>query len=278
MYKGFDVSISEIQKGDFSSKKEYISILEKQKEKIKDSIDKFYFNNGSIDADKLKESWFPFLDNMHVFISHSHQDLPLAEDIACWLYENFKLNSFLDSHVWGYANDLLKALDDKYALSEDKLTYNYSIRNYTTSNVHMMLSSSLCSMIDACECLFFINTNNSISNIDVVGEASDDRTPSPWIMLELMTSSIIRKKEEIERERCIMEGVVITKSEMAMDAALPKFHHKAPLNHLHKLGRDELHYWHILNLCNPMLGKPKPTGFHALSELYNAYGDDKIKL
>jgi hypothetical protein len=44
-------------------------------------------------------------------------------------------------------------------------------------------------MIDECECIFFLNTENSITCNDVF-----TKTSSPWIYNELMTMQYIRKK------------------------------------------------------------------------------------
>lgn len=41
-------------------------------------------------------------------------------------------------------------------------TYDYNLRNYTTSHVHMMLATALTEMIDNTECIMFYNTPNSV--------------------------------------------------------------------------------------------------------------------
>ena len=50
-----------------------------------------------------------------------------------WLYESFGIKSFIDSSVWGYANDLLKLIDDAYCLNLEgtNKSYNYEKRNYS---------------------------------------------------------------------------------------------------------------------------------------------------
>lgn len=98
---------------------------------------------------------------------------------------------FIDSAVWGHANMLLQAIDDKFCLDTARHTYDYQQRNGTTSHVHTMLSTALMTMIDRTECLFFINTPKSLTPR---GAAQEAGTYSPWIYLELSTSSIVRRR------------------------------------------------------------------------------------
>lgn len=271
MLNGFDLSFSNWEELLFSPSNEYKKILESQKKSIKESLDGLYLRDGSIDAKKLQDAWFPSMNNMHVFISHSHKDSEVAEKLACWLYDNYNLNSFLDSHVWGYSNTLLNRLDKGYAYSEESKTYDYNIRNLTTSHVHMMLSASLASMIDSCECLFFINTNNSISNSGLTREINEDRTPSPWIMFELMISSSIRKKRDSRRNEFIMEAMLQKSAgnTIAGDSALPVFHHNAPKEHLKKISALNLFAWHSSNKISKSNCKEyEKIEFKALDSLY----------
>ena len=54
--------------------------------------------------------------------------------------------------------------------------YDYNKRNYSTSHVHMMLSTALTMMMDEAECVIFLNTPNALSTKDIV-----HKTESPWI-------------------------------------------------------------------------------------------------
>lgn len=83
---------------------------------------------------------------------------------------------------------------DAYYLKQEKLfreLYNKvsKIRNYSTSHVHMMLSIALSRMIDKCESVFFLNSENSIS---IAEEISKERTASPWIYNELSLADMIK--------------------------------------------------------------------------------------
>jgi len=51
-------------------------------------------------------------------------------------------------------------------VKKDGKIYDYELRNYTTSHVHMMLSTALTEMIDNTECIMFYNTSLSVSLVD----------------------------------------------------------------------------------------------------------------
>tara|TARA_B110000211_G_C14089857_1_gene558413 strand:- start:5161 stop:5901 length:741 start_codon:yes stop_codon:yes gene_type:complete len=226
------------------------------------SLEKFISSDGNIDGTALSNEWFPDIGEIHVFISHSHQDLGLARMLANWLYDNFRIKSFIDSEIWGYADNLLKEIDNKYAKNTCGTTYNYDIRNQTTSHVHMMLSSALNTMIDKSECLIFLNTENALRPSDYKDE---DRTSSPWIMSEIHTSTIIRKNmipgireftktAGLEHYRSLNESV--------MDATSPNIDYKVDISHLNKVFESTLLNW--VNSSNKV-----DKGYYALTYLYN---------
>ena len=150
--------------------------------------------NGVIDGTAIQNHWFS-IKEANVFISHSHKDLDLVKGFAGWLYEEFGLTAFIDSCVWGYCDDLLKMIDDRYCKNGNSQTYNYKLRNYSTSHVHMMLSSALSEMIDNSECIVFMNTPNSISLETELQNAAQNvsyTTMSPWIYHELSAAAMMR--------------------------------------------------------------------------------------
>ncbi len=163
-------------------------IYDEDKKNIKLELNKFLLPNGSLDGSKMQENWFPQVD-ADIFISHSHADVNLAIRLAGWLYEEFGIRAFIDSCIWGYSNDLLKSIDDEYCQNSNGETYSYQKRNFSTSHVHMMLSTALTMMIDKTECIFFLNTPNSITTSEVIS-----KTKSPWIYSEIATTKMIRKK------------------------------------------------------------------------------------
>ncbi len=165
--------------------------------RIRKCLREFILENGHIDGTALKDHWFSIID-ADIFLSHSHKDIEKVKGFAGWLYDQFGLTSFIDSCVWGYCDDLLKEIDNMYCWQPKSETYNYKLRNYTTTHVHTMLSSALTEMIDRSECVIFFNTPNSIilsDELDKVKNGKSANTLSPWIYHELSVSSMIRSQK-----------------------------------------------------------------------------------
>ena len=120
--------------------------------------------------------------------------------MAGWLSLNLKLKAFVDSSVWGYADELLKRIDDKYCWNASTGTYRYEDRNRSTSHVHMMLSAALGMMLDSTECLIFLNSSQSVSS----KEDAVSTTQSPWLFAEIAMARIVRKQIP-ERPRPLRE-------------------------------------------------------------------------
>lgn len=180
-------------------------ILEQQRKIIEMNLEKYICQEKYIDGNLLEEDWFPQIKS-DVFLSHSHRDDKLVVALAGWLYEVLGLEAFVDSHIWGYSNDLLKILDDENCVKESKdghTTYSYEQRNVTTSHVHMMLAMALGKMIDNTEALFFINTPHSIMFEEVMKSSS---TFSPWIYAEIQMANMVDKKKLCDyRQQTLLE-------------------------------------------------------------------------
>ena len=154
---------------------------------LKTIIEEFYdieqIKKNLINGSKLQEEWFPVNQDwmkFDVFISHSHKDIESTiKPLAFWIENNLGLNCFVDSLFWQYADDLLKSIDDWYAI-KDNGSYNYDIRNYTTSHVHAMLSMALMNMMAKTEMVLFVDSDNSIKYQKGLAQ-----TPSPWLYEEI---------------------------------------------------------------------------------------------
>ncbi|MGR6005670.1 hypothetical protein ACT7CR_06905 [Bacillus paranthracis] len=83
------------------------NIFNESKKHIEKELDSFILSDGSIDGTRLQEDWFPQLET-DIFLSHSHGDKNKAIALAGWLNDTFGLRVFIDSCVWGYADNLLK--------------------------------------------------------------------------------------------------------------------------------------------------------------------------
>ena len=234
MYKGFELSLSNT---DFlSNNGEYSQLLKEMKGTIVDKFNEVLLSDGKIDADKIIEEWFP-RGQYHIFISHSHKDAELAEHLANWLYEKFNITSFLDSHIWGYANNLLKDLNEKYARKNEE-TYNYEPAISNAAHVYLMLSTALTEVIDKSECLFFINTKNTLENMEIKGSQTETRTASPWIMHELKMSSMIRRIYSSDRP---VPGLENYRDESLQKNA--NFSFSVPTEHLVQIDENILLKW-----------------------------------
>lgn len=163
------------------------------KARLKANINLETIKQKLIDGTRLQEEWFPseFFDSQFdVFISHAHKDETKVKKLAGYLFEEYGLKSFIDSCYWSYANDLQLELDKWYSKNnrdgESKL-FDYNTSNFMAANVHIMLSMALMKMMDACECLIFVDTDNSLKYAK--GQIG---TPSPWIYEEIGFSRRLR--------------------------------------------------------------------------------------
>lgn len=264
MFHGFNLHA--IHLNEFSVGEEYISRLNSSKTKIREDLESFYFADGVLDGGQIKKAWFPDYGKYHVFISHSHVDVLLAEKLANWLYENFEIRSFIDSYIWGFADDLLKEIDNKYALKSDRSLYDYNIRNHTTSHVHMMLNNALTTLIDSSECLIFLNTKNAIDVASIGDDSDDNRTKSPWIMSELHTSKIIQKKEDSDASRYSDDTENLNERSF-YDSQL-QIEHPVDIQHLSSLYVEDLKSWR--DNCDD-------KELSALTHLYREFGNITMK-
>lgn len=240
MFRGFNLSLPSID--EFNKIDEFINIGEnifnKTKLKVKSTLDDYLLNNKQLDGDQIINDWFPEVKT-NMFLSHSHKDEKIAFFLAGLFREAFKIDTFIDSAVWGYSDDLLKQLDDKYCKNSDG-SYNYLKRNYSTAHVHMMLSNSLNRMIDNCECIMFLNTPNSI----VTSNEINNKTNSPWIFSEINTSIIIQKKTP---KRLQQRVKVFSSNEMKMlnenEQQQLLIDYTVELSHLTKINLKDLVKW-----------------------------------
>jgi hypothetical protein len=241
MFTGFELNIQ-------GSNSEFIEtgkkVFTQNKNLVEQDLIKFLDSGGSIDGTRLQNSWFPQVKS-DVFLSHSHNDYETALTIAGWLHQVFKLDVFIDSCVWGSADKLLRRIDNKYCKIEEGGSYSYEKRNYSTSHVHMMLSTALTSMIDNSECLLFLNTPNSINTKEVIKQ----KTNSPWIYFEIMMSHLVEKKEP-SRE-------LIKKAMFEATGKQLTIEYEIYTRHLTTLEFNDLENWkntfqHSANLYHPL--------------------------
>lgn len=243
LFAGFNIKINDNDMSELFANNISCEFLNEQKKSTKVLLESII--DGTIDGTKVQNDWFPEI-KADIFLSHSHKDIELAEKLAIWLDEKFGLKTFIDSNVWGYADDLLKKIDDEYCFKDGY--YIYERRNLTTSHVHMMLNVALSKMIDKCECVFFLNTPNSIK----LSESMKSQTSSAWIYSELILSKIIRKKT---REEHRQPFTIVRDS-----ADFLNMNYDVSIDHLEEIDFRDLYKWSIN--CN------KSRGCYNLDELY----------
>lgn len=214
------------------------SIHKKNKEVIQCSLDEFKNADKSLDAKRIIDNWFPEIE-ADVFLSHSHKDENTVIGFAGWLKKEFGLDSFIDSEVWGYSDDLLKEIDDNYCRNNCSETYNYAMRNRSTSHVHMMLSTALMNMIDRCECIIFMNTPNSYKPKDYFHD--EGKTESPWIYSEISMTKMLRQRTPWEHRRKI--AIESYSEERASEKGDVVMKYPLDMLHLTPLNIEDLNNW-----------------------------------
>lgn len=256
MYRGFNLSLNNdvgFLGSFFDLEGAAPPFLSEQRKQIERTLKSFRYPDGSLNGSKMKANWFPQI-NADIFISHSHEDEQLAIALARWLYEKFRLVSFIDSCIWGYANDLLQMIDNSYCYNELTGGYGYSKRNRSTSHVHMMLSVALTQMIDKTECLFFLNTPRSLTPDTVI-----EQTVSPWIYSEIAMSRLIRRKSLEAHRRLLSENV----RSFASGGKL-RVLYDLPTDHLIRINERDLMAWEG--------SYQSDRNIFSLDKLYERYG------
>jgi hypothetical protein len=222
MYTAFNLKIDV---RDFEDPDDFFEIGENRlsflKENSEQILKKFTMSDGTIDGTGLSDSWFEKV-NSDVFISHSHNDRKLALILAGWLEQVFDLKVFLDECVWGSADALLRMIDNKKSLRSDG-RYDYDKRNLTTSHVHAMLSTSIYSVMDRAEVVIFLNTEESVPQLDDVLDEDDSYTLSPWIYAEIMATKYLRRIEwnEYRIQKCLESAYREDSNELKIAYKLP---------------------------------------------------------
>lgn len=209
-------------------------LFKKYSNNIEQKLEELILENGNIDGKKMQDNWFPTVD-ADIFLSHSHKNEKDAIALSGYLYDKLGIKTFVDSCIWGYSADLLKDLDKKFCKREDGY-YDYNKRNFTTSNVHMMLSTALTKMMDKAECLFFLNTPDSIS----FKEGVKSSTLSPWIYSEIETSKLIRHKELKEYRKLRRETKFFSKGGQVLNESIQ---FPADLKHLEAISQNDIQEW-----------------------------------
>jgi hypothetical protein len=261
MYRGFNLKVK--YKDNKELREIGLNLNNEFQEDIKKKLDGFILNEGVLSATSIMEDWFPQI-KADIFLSHSHKDKNTALILAGWLYKKMKIKTFIDSTIWGYSNDLLDKINKKYCYNSEKGTYNYRKSNNASTHVNLMLSNALNKMIDNCECVFFLNTPNSISS-----KNSIEKTFSPWIFSEISTTQIIKKKTP---NRLILKTVMFSTESQINEQKRSELliEYDLELSHLTNLNSDNIKNW---------INTDHRFQINSLDKLYSQHPiDEKFKI
>jgi hypothetical protein len=234
MYKGFNLNLTNWDNEYYNTCLKFGRALYFENfNKVNKKVESFKNSDGSLNGSKMKANWFPTIDS-NVFISHSHKDLDMALAFSGYLMDNFELKTFIDSCAWSFVDDLLKLIDQEYCYLDKKNNiFDYGKRNYSTSHAHMMLSTAILTMIDKTECLFFLNTPNSITPENVINQ-----TVSPWIYSEIVATQLIREKSAHDHR-----NVYKAFSNSYTEDSFPDISYDVDLCHLTEINNNTLEDW-----------------------------------
>ena len=191
MHRAFNVKLDSNQYLNYVNTKQYENDKSISLQKLRKIINSY----NIIRAHEIKKLLLPS-KHYDIFISHSHKDLELAKGLSNYLQLFFGVSCFIDSLYWGNIDELQEELNRMH-LHEDKATgkeyYDHQSTMEVAKHANMILASALTEMIDNCECVFFLNTDNSV--IRGTEAISKNETYSPWIYHEVFTTTIIQKKQ-----------------------------------------------------------------------------------
>lgn len=250
MYRGFNLQNIDID--DKESRAEEYDRLHPNLfySKVFASIDTFLQRDGSIDGCALIKEWFPVTEKYHIFISHSHDDIELAKALARWFEKKFSLKSFIDSTVWGDFRQLRSDIN-LYLKRKMGAKYNFNVYDRVYQHVNSMLHISLMEMMDRAQCMFLLNTPNSVT----VNETLECSVYSPWIFSEIGMFNCIKKRKP---KSVLQEAVAVTENFSTIS-------YKVDLSRFTPISVVDLKLWGLSckNLNNPQtcldnLYKQKP--------------------
>ena len=230
------------------------NVGEKYKNNIESAIESIEREGRvEISGNKVEGLCFPHLP-FQAFISHSHSDERVALELAGFLKDWCGIDAFVDSCAWNYRDEIIErivkvAAGDRRLSADEYLNLHVSV----ASHVDCMLNKALISMIDECECLFFLNTPNSIPSTKL-GSA----TYSPWIYTELEASRVIRKRKSDRRPRQIKEA-------FSLDVSPYVITYDVRLDHLFTLPPEKVVSW------GRDVWMHESLGFAALDKLYDLF-------
>lgn len=256
MYKGYELQLSDSFLREIKSKVESHEVKNSTRAAI-ERLQTYVLESETIESSSIATNIFE-INQYDVFLSHSYKDVEIARRLAIYLKDNFGLNVFVDSNVWGSYEDILRAVDKKYCLDRDLNTYRYHDRNRSTAHMHMILMTSLMKMIDQCETFFFLHSDQSINHFDSTDHemTSSQKTYSPWIHSELQFSSLVQRNPPQRWGNISLESLSMDEHYRPIPIL-----HEAPTSHLADITDEHFRLW--------LASRHVTSRAHALDQLYD---------
>lgn len=188
MYRAFALDISNnLGENELIFAKKYDAVHSEVKN-IDSKLSDFIFEkNGqkSINANALQAYDFP-IDKYDIFFSFAHEDTELAKVIAYKIEQATGLRCFVDCDIWGAADRTIDAIYKQATSANNQITTPQNDYNYTASHVYALLYNAILKMINQCEVVFFLKTDNFLKNNAIVH--------SPWIFNEIEITRTMRRR------------------------------------------------------------------------------------
>lgn len=254
MYRGFN-----IKKIKFDNKSTFAAEYDKKHpnmfySKVLGSIESFLQSDYRLDGNALIKEWFPVTNNKLIFISHSRDDCDLAKALAYWLEKKFQITSFIDSSVWGDFRQLRQKINS-YLKKTLGAKYDFYEQDRVSQHIFVMLNNSLMEMMDRCQCMFLLNTPNSVT----VNELFQNSVYSPWIFSEIGMFNCIEKK---------YPPSIIQEEKKGIEQ-FSRVSYKVDLSRFTTLTADDLNTW-----CKECKKLNKPQ--QRLNKLYELHPEEKV--
>lgn len=176
-------------------------------------VKKYIDNNNKINTQEIMKMIFP-INVPHLFISHKSEFASDAIRLANVLYDKFNIVSFIDSQVWHHIDDVGNMINQKVSKIREggfSTTYNHRSANIVASNMFAMLSSSLFEVMDCSDGFIYIDSNNNLVDTLEKDKATGLKTQSPWIFLEMIYASKLRKKMHVRPRIMAEDGMFKSK-------------------------------------------------------------------
>lgn len=180
------------------------------------------------DADLFARLVFPVPHRM-IFISHLARDAQRVKQIV----QSIELvcpgvRCFVDSEYWENVYSAIEMLQSEYARVEGKDgSYWHHKCSEISKHMYLTLAKSLVEAIKHSPLFIFVPPKDDISLLD----ANRIRTESPWLALELLTSSLL-VEPELEKNAAYNAARMVNES--------LNISHAADIGHLHQLTLPEV--------------------------------------